>query len=110
MSPNEVIKKTFYRAFEDRHRGSRELIKERLKNYRVEDVPGTIDRVLAHFAPLNPVIDRTDGVSVEFDDWRFNLRGSNTEPLLRLNVETRSDLLLLEKYVSTFEKLIGYRC
>ena len=36
-----------------------------------------------------PVVDRTDGVSVEFPDWRFNLRGSNTEPLLRLNVEAR---------------------
>ena len=33
--------------------------------------------------------DRTDGLTVEFDDWWFNLRPSNTEPLLRLNVEAR---------------------
>ncbi|MDA3877940.1 MAG: phosphomannomutase [Halothiobacillus sp.] len=60
-------------------------------NYRVEDVPGAIERVRAHFATMNPKIDRTDGVSMEFDEWRFNLRGSNTEPLLRLNVEARMD-------------------
>ncbi len=74
-----------------------ELVDERMAaypcsgeiNYRVEDVQGTIDRVLAHFSPMNPKIDHTDGVSVEFDEWRFNLRGSNTEPLLRLNVESR---------------------
>ena len=34
-------------------------------------------------------IDYTDGISIEFDDWRFNLRTSNTEPLVRLNVESR---------------------
>jgi phosphomannomutase/phosphoglucomutase len=68
-------------------------------NYRVEDVPGTIERVLAHFSPMNPKIDRTDGVSVAFDDWRFNLRGSNTEPLLRLNIESKhnTDAVLSHK-------------
>ncbi len=74
-----------------------ELVDERMAaypcsgeiNYRVDDVPGTIERVLAHFANQNPKIDRTDGISLAFDDWRFNLRGSNTEPLLRLNVESR---------------------
>ncbi|TDN58330.1 phosphomannomutase [Halothiobacillus neapolitanus] len=92
-----------------------ELVDERMAaypcsgeiNYRIDDVQGTIDRVLAHFSPMNPKIDRTDGVSVEFDDWRFNLRGSNTEPLLRLNVETRSDSLLLERQISVVENLIG---
>jgi len=42
-------------------------------------------------------IDRTDGLSVEYSDWRFNLRPSNTEPLLRLNIEARSQKLLREK-------------
>ena len=40
-------------------------------------------------------VDRTDGVGISFADWRFNLRMSNTEPLVRLNVETRGDPRLL---------------
>ena len=64
-------------------------------NYRVHNVAHTIERVLQHYQPQHPIIDRTDGVSVEFPDWRFNLRGSNTEPLLRLNVETRANAELL---------------
>lgn len=55
---------------------------------------------------LEPIIDRTDGVSVEFPHWRFNLRGSNTEPLLRLNVETRGDLAALHQHQHTIETLI----
>ena len=39
--------------------------------------------MLEHYLPQNPVIDHTDGVSAEFAAWRFNLRCSNTEPLLR---------------------------
>ena len=42
--------------------------------------------------------DRKDGISMLFDKWRFNIRRSNTEPLVRLNVETKSDeVLLFEK-------------
>jgi phosphomannomutase len=41
--------------------------------------------------------DRLDGLTVEFDDWWFNVRPSNTEPLLRLNVEARTESLLREK-------------
>ena len=40
-------------------------------------------------------MDRTDGVAVSFAEWRFNLRLSNTEPLVRLNVETRGNAALL---------------
>mgnify|MGYP001423901041 CR=1 FL=1 len=40
-------------------------------------------------------IDKTDGISLSFEDWRFNLRSSNTEPLVRLNIETRGDHSLL---------------
>jgi phosphomannomutase len=42
-------------------------------------------------------VDFTDGLSVEFDTWRFNLRGSNTEPLVRLNVESRGDEALMRR-------------
>ncbi len=77
-------------------------------NYRVSDVAVTIERVLAHYLPQQPAVDYTDGVSVEFPDWRFNLRGSNTEPLLRLNVETRGDAAAVQEHVRALETLIQY--
>ena len=52
------------------------------------------------------MLDETDGVSLEFADWRFNLRCSNTEPLLRLNVETRGDANLLERRTDELRTLI----
>lgn len=77
-------------------------------NYRVTDVEQTITRILEHYLPLNPSVDRTDGVSVEFADWRFNLRGSNTEPLLRLNVEARNNFVLMEKCTAEIGALITH--
>ena len=76
-------------------------------NFRVDDAPATIRKILAAYAPLRPALDETDGVSVEFTDWRFNLRCSNTEPLLRLNVETRGDPELLNRRVAELQNLIG---
>jgi phosphomannomutase len=57
-------------------------------NFRVEDAPACVEAVLKSFAARTVSIDRLDGVTVDLDDgaW-FNLRTSNTEPLLRLNVE-----------------------
>jgi len=52
-------------------------------------------RAEAAYAPQAKSVDHTDGLSVEFDTWRFNLRASNTEPLVRLNVETRGDAALM---------------
>ena len=75
-------------------------------NYRVSDVPKTIERILNHYLPQAPIIDRTDGVSVEFPEWRFNLRGSNTEPLLRLNVESRADKTLMAHRTAEIAALI----
>jgi phosphomannomutase len=54
-------------------------------NTEVTDVPGTLARVRAHFAGAD--IDELDGLTVSFPSWWFNLRASNTQPLLRLNVE-----------------------
>jgi phosphomannomutase/phosphomannomutase/phosphoglucomutase len=81
-----------------------ELVDARIKRYpvsgeinvEVEDPQVVIDRVLAHFTDLPHQIDRCDGLSMDFGQWRFNLRGSNTEPLLRMNVETRGDHALME--------------
>ena len=52
-------------------------------------------RVRAHYEGSARAVDLTDGLSMEFDTWRFNLRGSNTEPLVRLNVESRGDMALM---------------
>ena len=69
-------------------------------NFHVADVKASIAAVRDHFAALQPlVIDTTDGLSMEFADWRFNLRGSNTEPVLRLNVESRQNLALMQAQV-----------
>jgi len=75
-------------------------------NFQVENVSDTLERVVAYFAPQHPVIEKTDGISLEFADWRFNLRGSNTEPLLRLNIETRGDASAVVERVALLEKLI----
>jgi phosphomannomutase len=75
-------------------------------NFRVDSVPGTIARIEAHFLPQAPAIDRTDGLSMEFDAWRFNLRGSNTEPVIRLNVESRGDAALMETKTAEISRLI----
>ena len=56
-----------------------------------------LERVRAHYAGAARSIDRTDGLSMEFSEWRFNLRGSNTEPLVRLNVESRGDAPLMRE-------------
>jgi phosphomannomutase len=53
------------------------------------------------------VVDHTDGLSVEFEQWRFNLRASNTEPLLRLNVESRGDDALLRQKTAELLELLG---
>ena len=59
-------------------------------NTVVGDPAGAVDALAEHFAAAGLVCDRTDGLTVEFDDWWFNVRPSNTEPLLRLNVEAGS--------------------
>jgi phosphomannomutase len=73
-------------------------------NYRVPDSKAAIAAIEARYAPKALVIDRTDGVSFEFKDWRFNLRSSNTEPLIRLNVEARGSIDLLR---SKTEECLG---
>lgn len=73
-------------------------------NYTVPDAAATIARVEA--ALPGGEHDHIDGVSVAFPDWRFNLRSSNTEPLLRLNVEARSQAAL-DQGLKQVEGLIG---
>ncbi|MFJ3466368.1 phosphomannomutase [Pseudomonas sp. NPDC090201] len=92
-----------------------ELVDERMEaypcsgeiNYKVSDVKGILAKVLEHYSALSTNVDKTDGISVEFAEWRFNLRGSNTEPLLRLNVESRRDMPLVEAKVKEIEALLN---
>ena len=64
-------------------------------NSRVDDQVAKGEEIAAAYASGRQ--DRTDGLTIEFDDWWFNVRPSNTEPLLRLNVEARTEELLQEK-------------
>ena len=77
-------------------------------NFVVDDSKATIQRILDYFAPQQPAIDETDGISLDFGNWRFNLRASNTEPLLRLNIETKGWLEnnSVEQYVDLLTRLI----
>ena len=76
-------------------------------NYRVDDANAAMAKVEAHFSSLQPKIDRADGLSLAFDGWRLNLRSSNTEPLLRLNVESHGDAALVNDRVREIERVIG---
>jgi phosphomannomutase/phosphomannomutase/phosphoglucomutase len=76
-------------------------------NYRVPDAGGVIIAVLSHYQPDDPIIDRTDGLSLSFPEFRLNLRSSNTEPLLRLNVESRGRPELVASCVSVIEGIVA---
>ncbi|MDR6349078.1 phosphomannomutase CpsG [Pantoea sp. SORGH_AS_0659] len=67
-------------------------------NSVLEQPQQAIERVLQHYEDDALSLDRTDGISLEFSDWRFNLRSSNTEPVVRLNVESRANVALMQKH------------
>ena len=81
-----------------------ELVSERMAafpasgeiNSKVADAHATLQRLYDEYAGKANAVDDTDGYSFEFDDWRFNIRMSNTEPVVRLNVESRADHALME--------------
>lgn len=75
-------------------------------NYRLDDAEAAVDRVVAALEPEAQGRDDTDGVGLHFGTWRLNLRRSNTEPLLRLNVEARGDAALVTVGVARVEALI----
>jgi phosphomannomutase len=82
-----------------------DLVGEMVENYpcsgevnsHVPDVQGTLAKIEKEYGSTG-FVDNLDGLSIEYPTWRFNLRGSNTEPVIRLNVESRGDReLMLEK-------------
>ena len=66
-------------------------------NTPVDDVPLRLQELKERYAAAGGLISHLDGLSVEFDDWHFNVRPSNTEPLLRLNLEALSEATMVEK-------------
>ena len=76
-------------------------------NFRVEDPSAAIDRVLVAYRGDAVSFDATDGVSLAFEGWRFNLRRSNTEPLVRLNIETNSRSQNVNAKVSGIAEILG---
>ena len=80
------------------------LVEERMRlfpssgeiNRRVPDAAATIAAIERRYRPQALGVDYTDGLSLEFAHWRLNLRSSNTEPLIRLNVESRGDRALMQ--------------
>ena len=91
-----------------------ELVDERIDAYpcsgeintTVKNAEATLMKVREHFSKYNPTVDFTDGVSLDFDSWRANIRTSNTEPLLRLNVETKANRKLLSKKVQEISRIL----
>jgi phosphomannomutase/phosphomannomutase/phosphoglucomutase len=70
------------------------------------DTKGVLARAQAHYQSEALTTDFTDGLSMEFADWRFNLRGSNTEPLVRLNVESRGNVALMQDKTAEVLRLV----
>ena len=95
-------------------RGLAELVVERQRafpssgeiNRPVANADAATYRVLEHYRESALRVSYLDGVSMEFRDWRFNLRPSNTEPLLRLNVEARADELLVRRRTAEILELL----
>jgi phosphomannomutase len=75
------------------------------RNTQVADPAGTVERMASVLEGTGPSLDRLDGLTCDFGDWWFNVRPSNTEPLLRLNVEAR-DTQSLETHTRTALDLI----
>jgi phosphomannomutase len=76
-------------------------------NRKVADANVVLGRIQAAYAADALATDHVDGLSMEFSDWRFNLRASNTEPLLRLNVEGRGDAALMRAMTAELLARIG---
>ncbi|MCF2946771.1 phosphomannomutase CpsG [Paraglaciecola aquimarina] len=82
-----------------------QLVKERIAafpssgeiNSTLVDPDASIKSVLDKYEAQATVVDYTDGIGLEFGTWRFNLRKSNTEPVVRLNVESKGDIALMEE-------------
>ena len=76
-------------------------------NFKLSDVSPAIARIRSAFEPDAIALDETDGLSLDMGAWRFNLRRSNTEPLLRLNIEARGAPELVVEKLAQMRSLIS---
>jgi phosphomannomutase len=91
-----------------------DLVKDRVSsfpssgeiNFKVKDADNSISSVLENYQSQAKTLDKTDGFSLIIDDWRFNLRKSNTEPLVRLNIESKGTSINLDDQVKKISKLL----
>ncbi len=90
------------------------LVEERMAAYpcsgeinsKLDDAKAAIEKVKTAYESDAIDVDFTDGISFAFQDWRFNLRSSNTEPVVRLNVESRADKALMEEKTKAILSLL----
>lgn len=75
-------------------------------NRTVADADAVMAKILDIYKPDAVRIDYTDGIGLDMGQWRFNLRKSNTEPLIRLNLETRGDVDLMKAKTTELLSLI----
>ena len=76
-------------------------------NREIADASAAMARVQSQYADAAVAVDFTDGLSMEFEQWRLNLRGSNTEPLVRLNVESRGNEALMRERTAEVLQLMA---
>lgn len=65
-------------------------------NRKLINAADSISRIRARYEPGAVEVNTIDGISIQYPEWRFNLRTSNTEPVVRLNVESKADKVLME--------------
>lgn len=91
------------------------LVEERIAAYpasgeinrKVEDADAVMADMESHYAASANSVEHVDGLSMDFGEWRFNLRKSNTEPVIRLNVETRGDKQLMQQKTDELLERVG---
>ena len=96
----------------DENKSLHNLVYEMIKEYpcsgeinsKINDPNSKLEEIKEKYS--DGKMDFVDGVSVEYDNWRFNVRKSNTEPLLRLNVETKGDIDLMKRKTEELLNLI----
>ncbi|MEL7297935.1 MAG: phosphomannomutase [Pseudomonadota bacterium] len=76
-------------------------------NRRVTDASAVMQAIWEQYEPESRTSNKVDGISIEFEQWRFNLRASNTEPVIRLNVESRGDNALMQQKTEELLAAIG---
>lgn len=98
-----------------KHKSLSQLVGDRIRefpasgeiNLKLKDAKDSITKIRTIYELDAATIDLTDGVSIEYSDWRFNLRVSNTEPVVRLNVESMGSMVLMQSKTKEILALLG---